>query len=108
MTDVSGLKVGLRVNPGHQLFAFRPGRPGAELFAAGRCSEQELDAVAGLISGVMFHFNCENDDFENFAAASTGSAASTATLLKRLEWVSLGGGLYFTKDGYPLDDFCAK
>ena len=27
-------------------------------------------------------------------------------MLKRLEWVSLGGGLYFTKEGYPLDKFC--
>ena len=25
-----------------------------------------------------------------------------------MEWVSLGGGLYFTKEGYPLDAFCAR
>ena len=23
-----------------------------------------------------------------------------------MEWVSLGGGNYFTKDGYPLEKFC--
>jgi len=23
-----------------------------------------------------------------------------------MEWVSLGGGIYFTKDGYPLEKFC--
>nr|WP_231941979.1 hypothetical protein [Candidatus Endomicrobium trichonymphae] len=29
-------------------------------------------------------------------------------VLNKVEWVSLGGGLYFTKDGYPLDKFCKK
>ena len=23
-----------------------------------------------------------------------------------MEWVSLGGGIYFTKAGYPLEEFC--
>ena len=31
---------------------------------------------------------------------------SPKRLLKRMEWVSLGGGIYFTKDGYPLEKFC--
>jgi carboxynorspermidine decarboxylase len=26
-------------------------------------------------------------------------------LLKRLEWVSLGGGIYFTRKGYPVEGF---
>jgi carboxynorspermidine decarboxylase len=25
-----------------------------------------------------------------------------------MEWVSLGGGIAFTDEGYPLDDFCAR
>jgi carboxynorspermidine decarboxylase len=25
-----------------------------------------------------------------------------------MEWVSLGGGIYFTKEGYPLEAFAAK
>ena len=28
--------------------------------------------------------------------------------MKKLKWVSLGGGIYFTKDGYPLEAFCEK
>ena len=59
-----------------------------------------------LISGVMFHFNCENDDVENIAAAIDQIGIKYASLLKRMEWVSLGGGIYFTKDGYPLEKFC--
>jgi carboxynorspermidine decarboxylase len=54
----------------------------------------------------MFHFNCENDDVENIAAAIEQIDIKYAALLKRMEWISLGGGIYFTKDGYPLERFC--
>jgi carboxynorspermidine decarboxylase len=30
------------------------------------------------------------------------------SILQRLDWVSLGGGLYFTKPGYPVEKFCRK
>jgi carboxynorspermidine decarboxylase len=29
-------------------------------------------------------------------------------VLAKLEWVSLGGGIFFTKKGYPVAEFCAK
>jgi carboxynorspermidine decarboxylase len=28
------------------------------------------------------------------------------SILKELEWVSLGGGISFTKEGYPVEDLC--
>jgi len=62
--------------------------------------------VADLISGVMFHFNCENYDVENIADAIDRIGIKYASLLKKMEWVSLGGGIYFTKDWYPLERFC--
>jgi carboxynorspermidine decarboxylase len=55
----------------------------------------------------MFHFNCENDDFRNFAANLDRIARGYGDILKRLEWVSLGGGLSFTKKNYPVEKFCA-
>jgi carboxynorspermidine decarboxylase len=30
------------------------------------------------------------------------------SLLERVEWVSLGGGIHFTGEGYPLDAFCER
>jgi carboxynorspermidine decarboxylase len=60
------------------------------------------------INGVMFHFNCENDDFKNFSANLDRVGRRYESLLGGLKWVSLGGGLYFTKKGYPLDEFCRK
>ena len=69
---------------------------------------KELFAHAHLISGVMFHFNCENDNFGHFSYSLDTIGRVYGKLLEKLEWVSLGGGLYFTKDGYPLDHFCKK
>jgi carboxynorspermidine decarboxylase len=103
---VSGLKIGLRVNPGISYSHFDLADPARRYSRLGVCDEQELNAVSGLISGMMFHFNCENDDFENIAAAIGAIGAKHAALLERMEWISLGGGIHFTKDGYPLEKFC--
>jgi carboxynorspermidine decarboxylase len=103
---VSGLKVGLRVNPGISYSHFDLADPARSCSRLGVCSEHELHAVTDLISGMMFHFNCENDDVENIAAAIDQIGIKYAALLERMEWISLGGGIYFTKDGYPLERFC--
>jgi carboxynorspermidine decarboxylase len=103
---VSGLKVGLRVNPGISYSHFDLADPARSCSRLGVCCENELHKAAGLISGVMFHFNCENDDVENIAAAIDQIGIKYASLLRKMEWVSLGGGIYFTKDGYPLEKFC--
>lgn len=105
---VKHLPLGLRVNPGVSFSHFDladPARPQSRL------GERDLNLIlksAGLISGVMFHFNCENDDFEVFSKHLDHIENKFGTLLKRLKWVSLGGGIYFTKDGYPIEAFADK
>ena len=79
---VSGLKVGLRVNPGLSYSHFDLADPARKYSRLGVCSEHELDAVASLISDVMFYFNCENDDVENIAAAIDRIGTKYASLLK--------------------------
>lgn len=102
------LKVGLRVNPGVSHSHFDLADPARKYSRLGVSDKKALYDAAHLISGVMFHYNCENDDFASFARSLDRIGAKYSDLLKGLEWVSLGGGLYFTKDGYPLDRFCAK
>jgi carboxynorspermidine decarboxylase len=104
--QVSGLKVGLRVNPGISYSHFDLADPARRYSRLGVCNEQELSSVAGLISGMMFHFNCENDEVENIAAALGQIGLKYAPLLERMDWISLGGGIFFTKEGYPLERFC--
>ena len=103
---VRHLKVGLRVNPGVSYSHFDLADPARKYSRLGVCSEAELADVADLISGIMFHFNCENDDVENIADAIAQIGIKYATVLKKMDWVSFGGGIYFTKPGYPLEKFC--
>jgi carboxynorspermidine decarboxylase len=103
---VCDLKVGLRVNPGISYSHFDLADPARKYSRLGVSRVDELNAVAHLLSGVMFHFNCENDDVENIAAALEQIGTRYSSLLEKMEWVSIGGGIYFTKDGYPVERFC--
>ena len=103
-----GLQVGLRVNPGFSYSHFDLANPARRYSRLGVRDAAALRKAAGLISGVMFHFNCENDDFVDFGKSLDRIGREYGDLLARLEWVSLGGGLYFTKPGYPVAEFCAK
>jgi len=103
---VRGLKLGLRVNPGISYSHYDLADPARKYSRLGVTDKKELKKVSSLISGVMFHFNCENDDFKQFSSALDFIGRNYSALLKKLEWVSLGGGLAFTKAGYPLEKFC--
>jgi carboxynorspermidine decarboxylase len=102
-----GVPLGLRVNPGVSYSHFDladPARPHSRL---GVTDDAELRDVAADLSGLMFHFNCENDDFDALRVAVKTIADRYADVLARMEWISLGGGISFTNAGYPVDDFSA-
>jgi carboxynorspermidine decarboxylase len=103
---VKDLPVGLRVNPGISHSHFDLADPARKQCRLGVPNLQEILEVAPLLSGAMFHCNCENDDLASFRRILKHITDNFAPLLEKMDWVSLGGGLYFTKDGYPLDGFC--
>ena len=99
---------GLRVNPGissSDYLLADPARPHSRL---GEHDPAKIEAVIGQISGFMFHNNCENGSFELFDQMLTHIEERFGHLLKQVQWVSLGGGIHFTGEGYPLDAFCAR
>lgn len=102
------LKLGLRINPGISYSHFDLADPARKYSRLGVSDKEELMKASALISGVMFHFNCENDDFKQFSSALDFIGHNYGSLLKRMEWVSLGGGLAFTKEKYPLEKFCRR
>jgi len=106
--DVRSFELGLRVNPGISYSHFDLADPARRYSRLGVSGTKDLTDAAGLISGVMFHFNCENDDFENFSRNLDHISKTYAGLLSKIKWVSLGGGLYFTKTGYAVGRFCKK
>ncbi len=106
--EVRGLPIGVRVNPGFSYSHFDLADPARRYSRLGVRDGRALRRAAGLISGVMFHCNCENDDFGSFARNLDRIGRDYGALLQRLAWVSLGGGIAFTKAGYPLEKFCAR
>ncbi|MFH1046580.1 MAG: carboxynorspermidine decarboxylase, partial [Candidatus Omnitrophota bacterium] len=65
---VRGRKIGLRVNPGVSYSEFDLADPARKFSRLGVTSKQTLLKALPHISGVMFHYNCENGDFRQFSA----------------------------------------
>lgn len=104
---VAGKPLGLRVNPGVSYSHFDLADPARAHSRLGVIDDAELAAVAPELSGLMFHFNCENDDFDALTRAVGVITDRYGALLARMEWVSLGGGIAFTSPGYPVDRLAA-
>ncbi|HWR38724.1 MAG TPA: carboxynorspermidine decarboxylase [Patescibacteria group bacterium] len=106
--ELSGVKLGLRANPGISYSHFDLADPARKYSRLGVVDRSQLEKRLDRISGLMFHYNCENDDVGEFCRQLDIIGDQYGALLKQLDWVSLGGGLYFTKEGYPLDIFSEK
>lgn len=102
------LPMGLRVNPGvsHSHFDLAdPARPFSRL---GESDRANVEKVMDRVSGFMLHCNCENDSVAAFSALLDQIESRIGDLLARLDWVSLGGGIHFTKPGYDIDALAAR
>lgn len=99
---------GLRVNPGVSSSDFAladPARPHSRL------GEHDPEKIAGIldqVSGFMFHNNCENASFDRFDELLQVIETRFGHLLEKVSWVSLGGGIHFTGEDYPLERFCQR
>ncbi len=105
--DVHGLQVGLRINPGISYSHYDLADPVRRYSRLGVANDDEIAKVAHWLSGLMFHFNCENGNVEHLIASIEQIGKRYATLLSGMAWVSFGGGIAFTQPGYPLDQLCA-
>ncbi|MFC3629184.1 carboxynorspermidine decarboxylase [Paracoccus angustae] len=99
----AGIARGLRLNPRFSTSGFDLADPARPFSRLGEWDMSRLDAAMDRISGVMIHYNCENRDFDLFDSQLTRIETEFGDILKRLDWVSLGGGIHFTGEGYPLD-----
>tara|TARA_Y100000782_G_scaffold44557_1_gene50057 strand:- start:296 stop:1402 length:1107 start_codon:yes stop_codon:yes gene_type:complete len=99
---------GLRLNPGVSSSDFLIADPARPFSRLGEWDAAKIEAVLPLISGFMIHNNCENGDFELFDQMLGQIEERFGHLLAQVSWVSLGGGIHFTGEDYPLDRFCAR
>lgn len=98
-----GHKRGLRVNPGVSTSEFDLADPARPFSRLGEHDPEQISQVIDQISGFMFHNNCENADFERFDAMLSLIEQRFGYLIRQMDWISLGGGIHFTGEGYPLD-----
>lgn len=103
-----GIARGLRLNPRFSTSGFDLADPARPFSRLGEWDLNRLDAALDRISGVMIHYNCENRDFDLFGAQLDRIEAEFGGVLDRLDWVSLGGGIHFTGEGYPLDKLAER
>lgn len=96
--------IGLRINPEISRSANPLSDPAVPFSRLGVRNAGLTDEIVAQIDGAMFHYNCENTDAGQFIASLDRlSEQFGQQLLDRVEWVSLGGGVLFTAEGYPLD-----
>ncbi|HUH76029.1 MAG TPA: carboxynorspermidine decarboxylase [Devosia sp.] len=104
----AGKQIGLRLNPqiSHSNYLIAdPARPFSRL---GEWDLARITPALDKISGVMIHCHCENGDFERFSAILGEIETRFGAVLGQLDWVSLGGGIHFTGENYPLEAFADR
>jgi carboxynorspermidine decarboxylase len=104
----TGIACGLRLNPQVSSSSFDLADPARPFSRLGEWDVAKVEAVMDRVTGFMIHNNCENADFDLFDRMLGQIEERFGTLLSRVEWVSLGGGIHFTGEDYPIDAFCAR
>lgn len=106
--NAAGIVRGLRLNPQVSSSSFDLADPARPFSRLGEWDLSKVEAVMDRISGFMIHNNCENSDFSLFDRMLGQIEGRFAPLLRKAEWVSLGGGIHFTGDDYPIDQFAER
>ncbi|MCT9000134.1 carboxynorspermidine decarboxylase [Chelativorans intermedius] len=104
----SGIACGLRLNPRVSASGFDLADPARPFSRLGEWDIEKVEKVMDRITGFMIHNQCENEDFALFDRILGQIEDRFGALFSRVEWISLGGGIHFTGENYPLDAFCAR
>lgn len=99
--------IGLRLNPGVSYAGQDLANPARRFSRLGVHFDQIDPGIFATLNGVMFHMNCENKDVDAFTSLLDAISEKFGSYLNQLEWVSLGGGVFFTWPGYDLEKLAA-
>lgn len=94
--------LGLRLNPGVSYAGQDLANPARKYSRLGVQADHIDTSVFDSIDGVMFHMNCENKDVDAFIALLDAISEQFSEHLNKLDWVSMGGGVFFTWPGYDI------
>lgn len=104
----SGIARGLRLNPRISVSGFDIADPARPFSRLGEHDVESIARVLDRIDGFMIHNNCENEDFQLFDRMLGQIEERFGALFRKVRWISLGGGIHFTGEGYPLEAFCER
>ncbi|RVQ05176.1 carboxynorspermidine decarboxylase [Sinorhizobium meliloti] len=104
----AGIARGLRLNPQVSSSSFDLADPTRPFSRLGEWDVAKVERVMDRINGFMIHNNCENKDFGLFDRMLARIEERFGSLIARVDWVSLGGGIHFTGDDYPVEAFSAR
>ncbi|WP_258190621.1 carboxynorspermidine decarboxylase [Photobacterium angustum] len=95
--------VGLRLNPGISCAGQDLADPARQYSRLGVQENLLTDELFDDLDGAMFHMNCENKSADAFIALLDSISERFGRYLEKLDWVSLGGGVFFTWPDYELE-----
>lgn len=107
-SKASSVKCGLRLNPQISSSSFDLADPARPFSRLGEWDKEKVETVIDKLSGFMIHNNCENGDFALFDRMLSDIEHKFSSLFQKVDWVSLGGGIHFTGEGYPIDAFADR
>ncbi|PTC03778.1 carboxynorspermidine decarboxylase [Vibrio mediterranei] len=97
------VSIGLRLNPGVSYAGQDLANPARPYSRLGVQADHIDPTIFDSIDGVMFHMNCENKDVDAFIGLLNAISERFGAHLDKLDWVSMGGGVFFTWPGYDID-----
>ncbi|MFH0260555.1 carboxynorspermidine decarboxylase [Vibrio barjaei] len=97
------VSIGLRLNPGVSYAGQDLANPARPYSRLGVQADHIDSTIFDSIDGVMFHMNCENKDVDAFIGLLDAISERFGAHLDKLDWVSMGGGVFFTWPGYDID-----
>src|SRR5690554_4428880 len=99
---------GLRLNPqvsSSDWLISDPARPFSRL---GERTADNVERVMPLISGFMIRLNCDSSECDLFESMLQNIEERLGSLIERVQWVRVGGGIHFAGEDYPLDRLRAR
>ncbi len=97
------VSLGLRLNPGVSCAGQDLADPARRYSRLGVQADHIDEQAIASVDGVMFHMNCENKSADAFIALLERISAQFGRHLDKMQWVSLGGGVFFTWPDYERD-----
>ncbi len=104
----AGIQRGVRLNPRFSTSGFDLADPARPFSRLGEWDVAKLLEISAQITGVMIHYKGAHREFALGDEQLGRIERDFAPLLERLDWVSLGGGIHFTGEGYPIEALAAR